>query len=136
MDEYVEAIDANTVWSWDGSGSLERTSPSVTVPDWVGGASQWNLSTTSQFGVCLQDAALSATVDGGWTEDITNTPGVCQAVAGDPWKAIPATTSRVAYTSSNGQTGRVDLVWGFRSGTLQSAGTYRATVLIEALSPG
>jgi hypothetical protein len=67
-----------------------------------------------------------------WTED-GNT--ICTANASDDWYAIPAATSKVAHTVSTGQTGRVDFVWGFRAGTAQASGTYRATVLVEALSP-
>jgi hypothetical protein len=134
-DTFVKAIDATTVWSWDATGSLYRTTSSTAIPDWVGGAGQWTIGAAAQFGVCLQDAAV-ATVDGLWTEDVTTSPGVCQTTAIDPWRAIPAATSRVAYTTVNGTTGRVDLVWGYRAGMAQTKGTYRATVLIEALSPG
>jgi hypothetical protein len=75
---------------------------------------------------------LSASIVGPWLEDGNNT---CATNATDPWVAIPQTASKVAHTVSSGQTGRLDLVWGFRAGTTQAADSYRATVLVEALAP-
>jgi hypothetical protein len=80
----------------------------------------------------MQDVAgTNVFADAAYIED----GNTCTANAADPWYDIPAVTERISYTTGTGNTGRTDLVWGFRSGTSQAAGSVRATILIEALSP-
>jgi photosystem II stability/assembly factor-like uncharacterized protein len=139
-DTQFYAVDANTIWAWSqtygNEGAIDRMTPASSLPDIVPGATQWNSSATGAFGVCVQAVGLSASIVGPWVADTTNTPGKCTADNVDPWAAIPASMSKVANTASAGQSGRVDLVWGFRAGTTQAPGTYRATVLIDVLAPG
>jgi photosystem II stability/assembly factor-like uncharacterized protein len=129
----IDVIDPHTIWIMGENGAIDRTSQIDAIPDWVPGAGEWTSSPTAQFGVCVQDVAGAFAFINSptWLED----GGTCTANAADEWFAIPALTSKVAYTTGIGNSGRVDFVWGFRSGTSQASGIYRATVLIEALSP-
>jgi hypothetical protein len=129
----VEMVSPDKIWVFGGGGAIQGSSAGTSVPDWVSGAGEWTNGPTGQFGVCVQDVAgASAFINSPtWLED----GGTCTANAADEWFAIPTATSKVAYTTGTGNTGRVDFVWGFRSGTSQAQGVYRATVLVEALSP-
>jgi len=116
-------------------GSIVKTTPTGTVPDWVSPTNDWDPDATGMFGLCVQDVALSATVQAPFVEDTLMTPGSCQAVTADPWAALPGPATTVASTGSAGQSGRVDIVWGFRAGVNQSPGVYSTVVAVEVLAP-
>lgn len=114
-------------------GSALRMVP-ATGPADFGAGGTWS-SGTNAFGVCLQDAGLSA-VAMAWTEDAAGaTPGQCVPDDADPWNALPTTAVDIARTNIAGETGRVDLVWGFRVASNQPAGEYRAPLAFEVVAP-
>lgn len=83
------------------------------------------------FGVCLQSTTSATAV---WTPDTTGTAGRCEPNDGDPWRAVPASSSSVARTAP-GVTGTVELVWGLRPGATTPAGRYAAGVSVEVIAP-
>jgi hypothetical protein len=129
----MDVVDSGSaVWVVGQGGSIHIRSGATTVPQWVSGPTEWDPSASSAFGFCPQDAGLGATAEAAYPEDGNNT---CTANQADPWYPIPPALTKVAATSGIGNAGRYDIVWGFRAGSGQAAGVYRATVLIEALSP-
>ena len=85
--------------------------------------------TTGAFGICLQQLA-SAPPAAGWIDD----PNTCSATSTDPWKGVTGTAQDVA-TAAQGASGMATFVWGVAPRNDQPPGTYRATVLFEAISP-
>ena len=121
-----------------GGRDDEHALAAAQVSDYGSAPSNWaGTGSSSMFGVCLQGVSAQTTVNagGGWVLDNTTTPGTCTANDTDPWRAVPTAQTKVGQTGSAGQLGRVDLVWGVRMADNQKAGTYAATVLVEALAP-
>ena len=134
----VDKTDAHRAYMVGAGGYIGTLSPSpaagLQVADFASPASDWDSGGTStMFGVCLQ--AVSAQTTAAWTVDAANVAGRCQSLDTDPWYAVPATPTKIASTLTPGGLGRADLVWGFRTGSAQAPGTYRATVVFEALAP-
>jgi photosystem II stability/assembly factor-like uncharacterized protein len=136
----MSILDANTAF-FGGSNNTNNgatyfyhpTGGGPTISDYGGAPNNWATGgANSLFGACVQAVSLSATVQAPWTVDGN---GNCTASDTDPWRAIPTAPSKVAQTSSAGQSGRVDVVWGVQIATNQAPGTYRASVLVEALAP-
>jgi hypothetical protein len=136
LPQAISVLDANTAVLAQGSTDLFSSGLSAAISDYGGAPNNWTgTGTNNMFGVCIQAVGLSATLAGGWTADTTNTPGQCQANDVDPWAALPATSTKVAYTTVAGQSGRVDFVWGVRMASNQPAGAYSAGVVFGALAP-
>jgi photosystem II stability/assembly factor-like uncharacterized protein len=127
--------DASRVWMVGENGRIYRSATTGSVTDYTPGTADWGSGAgTSTFGVCLQ-AVNVATTTAVWPVDTGNTSGLCQPLAGDAWQAVPTAASKVAKTTVAGATGRVDFVWGMRPSLTTTAGSYYATVTIEALAP-
>jgi photosystem II stability/assembly factor-like uncharacterized protein len=132
----VDAVDANTVWvAFDGGTVSRGVSSGTAVGDYAGGNAWATAGTPSLFGACLQATSNVTVNNPTWVADTVTTPGTCQSTDADPWEGVPAAMSKVAQTAGPGINGSVDFVWGARPATNQPAGTYRATVLFEALAP-
>ncbi len=131
----VSAVDANLAFFVGDGGAIAKTQVDRDVNDYGGGSTWASAPGVNAFGVCVQDVALSAVIAPPWVEDTATTPGVCNAVDTEPWAAIPTALTKLATTAGAGQSGQVDLVWGFKAASTQPTGTYTATVLIEALAP-
>jgi hypothetical protein len=134
----LDAVDAGTVYAAGATGGIYKRTPTGSATDYGAAPNTWGGNPAANlFGMCVQDLALNANADAGFTEDNGGlTPNACNAVDTDPWRDVPAASTKVAHTLSAGQAGRVDLVWGFRASSSQPKGTYRATVLFEVLAPG
>jgi photosystem II stability/assembly factor-like uncharacterized protein len=129
------AIDTHSAYVVGADTLLMRldadtSSPQKQVGDWLLGTRDW--STAGFFGVCLQ--AVGGGAVGDWTVDTANVAGTCEGLDTDPWQAVPAAASKAAHTTAAGN-GSVDLVWGMRAKSNQTAGRYEATVAFEALAP-
>jgi hypothetical protein len=130
-------VDANTAVMVAPSSSYWYTAAdagaNAQVTDYGSAPNNWAGSGNSNmFGMCLQAINASTTAAPGWTVDGN---GTCTSSDSDPWKAVPATITKLAYVSVAGNTGRADLTWGFRAANNQTPGTYSATVVFEALAP-
>ncbi|MCW2926595.1 MAG: hypothetical protein JWM86_563 [Thermoleophilia bacterium] len=126
------AIDANRFVSVGENLSISVSRSRDAVNDYGAAGSTWASPANGLFGVCLQDVGAGTTPV--WTEDVGNTAGLCQALAGDTWNAIPITPTSIA-TTTLGADAYVDLVWGARAPSAQPAGAYAATVTFETLAP-
>lgn len=127
------ALDSSRSIQVGQGGAIHYTQPATPISDYGAGGTWGSASTTSMFGVCLQAVGGSAIAD--WTVDAANTAGRCEALDSDPWRAVTTTASQAAHTTAAGQTGSIDVVWGFRPATNTPAGTYRAKVAVEVLAP-
>jgi photosystem II stability/assembly factor-like uncharacterized protein len=127
----LDMVDANTMWQGYEAGGIWRLDPDEQVADYSGGA--WG-SAASAFGACLQ--AVGGAASEIWTVDTGGTPGVCEPSDADAWNAIPAIPTPIAETTSTGDAGSVDLVWGFRVGPAQTAGRYLASIDLTVVAPG
>jgi photosystem II stability/assembly factor-like uncharacterized protein len=127
----IAAVDpGSSVGGQEGENGLSWTTANA-VPDYGGGDNWAGPGTSSMFGACLQALGGGATASN-WTVDANNT---CTPVDTDPWNPIPATAVKIAQTSSPGQTGNADIVWGARLKPDQPSGSYAATVTFEVLAP-
>lgn len=142
MDNVMRGIavtDANTVYVATPQSGTARMLPSATatVSNYGAGANWGSAASTNMFGVCLQNVNVATTTVNGptWQRDTAGTSGQCEMNDADPWYAIPAAMSKVAYATTPGQTGRADFVFGVRMASSQAPGTYSATIVFEALAP-
>jgi hypothetical protein len=127
-------IDASSAISGNALGDINRQSAGAPISDYAAGSTNWAGTAgvnSTMFGVCLQGIGATTTAD--WTKETAN--GTCDAVDTDPWYAIPTAPVKIAHTTTAGQAGQVDLVWGVRAGLNLAPGTYAATVTFEALAP-
>jgi photosystem II stability/assembly factor-like uncharacterized protein len=128
----IVVTGANSILMGATSSRIDRRMPDVSIPDYASGTADWS-SAGGAFGVCLQDAALGASPV--WLEDDGGTAGLCEPSNTDRWNAVPTTPTTIAQTIVSGASGRVDLVWGMRTGSSTPAGDYRATVSVEVIAP-
>jgi photosystem II stability/assembly factor-like uncharacterized protein len=128
----IAAAGLDRIWIANNAGVIMRSNPSANVSDYGAGANWSSGSATSTFGTCVQ--AAGATTTAVWAVDTTGTPGTCQANDTDTWHAVPGSMTKIAQTAIAAP-GQVDLVWGLRPSSSQTAGLYAAAVYIEALAP-
>jgi hypothetical protein len=136
----VAMADAHTTYAVGEGGMVRTTVPqagaTTLVSNYAFNTSDWDTAgTTNMFGMCLQNAGGTTTVAPGWLKDVANTAGKCEALDTDPWAAIPASQTKLAYTAGPGVPGQVDVVWGVRPASTQAPGVYQAAVVFEALAP-
>jgi photosystem II stability/assembly factor-like uncharacterized protein len=127
-------IDASSAISGNVLGDINRLAAGPAISDYVAGSTNWAATAgvnSTMFGACLQAVGASTTAD--WTKETAN--GTCDATDADPWHAIPTSPVKIAHTTTAGQAGQVDLVWGVRAGQNLASGTYAATITFEALAP-
>lgn len=129
----ITTVDGNSQYATKSTGSLwnvdEATLAAQQISDYGGGSNFGSGSATSTFGVCLQSLA-GATVDAPWVVD----GGTCTATDADPWRAVPSNVSNVA-SAILGTTGTATFVFGARTRSDQTPGTYSAGVTFEAIAP-
>ncbi|MCB0878072.1 MAG: hypothetical protein KDC46_03730 [Thermoleophilia bacterium] len=125
-----DALDTSRAIAVGEGGTIHRQLPAGTISDYGGGNTWGSASTTSMFGVCLQQIGGSSLAD--WTVDPSTS---CQALDSDPWRAVPTTPDTVAHTGGSAQTGTADLVFGLRPAEATPPGRYRAKVRVEVIAP-
>jgi len=135
----LAAVDTHTAYVAGDDYFFTRWLPSgsaaAIVSDYGAGATWGSAASTNMFGVCLQAINGSTSASAPWVVDTFGTAGLCQTNDTDPWNAIPATMTKVAYTSTAGASGRSDFTFGFRPSSSQVPGLYSAAVVFEALAP-
>jgi photosystem II stability/assembly factor-like uncharacterized protein len=131
----VSQVDGNTTWEFGVGDRIYLESPAASIPDYQNGVNSWSTAAnTGFFGACLQSLGGSAAADA-WTVDTFNVSGQCQTLDTDPWNAIPTTATKIAHTTGAGQSGSVNLIYGIRTPSSTTPGSYTAAIAYEAVAP-
>ncbi len=117
-----------------GTALVARVGGGTAVDDYdTGGGIDWDTTTTSLFGVCLDD--IGAGTSPVWAVDADT----CTASTADPWQSIPASagaSSQVATTTGTGVVGAsVGLRFGMHAALDMEPGRYYAPIAITVVAP-
>lgn len=106
--------------------------PFGTFSNYANAVTDWDTApSTNMFGACLR--SVSGGAAGQWAVDGNAT---CTAFDTDPWNAIPAAATKIAYASSAGTVAATaNLRFGIRSSSSQPPGAYLAPITFDVAAP-